>query len=204
MTDYIPQSHAALSDWLANLAAKLPTIGPALGLPPAQVTALLAEIAALQAPLDVLMAQEIELDAALGAFRQSEADQLPKLRAAIRHLKAVPAYTIGIGEDLQVIGGAGEFDAEHYKPALGAEAHLGHVRLKARKAGASAMNLYTRLKGQAEWRLLIARRTKFPFDDDSPLAVAGAPETREYRAVGVVADEEIGQPSDIVSVLYGG
>ncbi len=193
--DYIPQSHAALSDWLANLAAKLPA---------AQVTALLAEITALQAPLAALLAKEIELDAALGAFRQSEADQLPKLRAAIRHWKAVPGYTTGIGEDLQVIGGAGEFDAETYKPALSAEAHLGHVRLKARKAGASAITLYTRLKGQSEWKLLIARRTKFPFDDDSPLAVAGTPETREYRAVGVVADEEIGQPSDIVSVLYGG
>jgi len=52
--------------------------------------------------------------------------------------------------------------------------------------------------------LLVARHSKFPFDDDSPLAVSGTPETREYRAVGVVDDEEIGQPSDIVSVVYGG
>ena len=29
-------------------------------------------------------------------------------------------------------------------------------------------------------------------------------ETREYQAMGVLADKEIGQPSDIVSVLYGG
>jgi len=34
--------------------------------------------------------------------------------------------------------------------------------------------------------------------------VAATAETREYRAVGVVDDEEIGQPSDIVSVVYGG
>ncbi len=41
-------------------------------------------------------------------------------------------------------------------------------------------------------------------DDDSPLAQPGTPETREYQAIGVLADKEVGQPSDIVSVLYGG
>jgi hypothetical protein len=49
----------------------------------------------------------------------------------------------------------------------------------------------------------VARRSKFPFDDDSPLAVAGTPEVREYRALGVVADEEIGQPSDMSRSCMG-
>jgi hypothetical protein len=61
-----------------------------------------------------------------------------------------------------------------------------------------------RLKGSPDWKILVARRSKFPFDDDAPLAAAGTHETREYYDVGVVDDEEIGQPSDIVSVVYGG
>jgi hypothetical protein len=203
-TDYIPQSYANLSDWLANLAVKIPTDGPALGLTPAEVTALQADITALTTPLAALLAKQIEVDAALGAFQQSLADHLPQVRAAVRHLKTSPGYTAGIGEDLQVIGGGDTFDAEAYKPTLSAEAFPGYVRVKGKKSGVQAMNLYVRLKGQPEWKLLVARRSKFPFDDDSPLAVAGTPETREYRAVGVVADEEIGQPSDIVSVVYGG
>jgi hypothetical protein len=103
-----------------------------------------------------------------------------------------------------VIGGGDTFDAEAYKPTLTAEDFPGYVRIKGKKSGVQAMNLYVRLKGQSEWKLLVARRSKFPFDDDSPLAVSGTPETREYRAVGVVSDEEVGQPSDIVSVVYGG
>ncbi|HEY8902031.1 MAG TPA: hypothetical protein VIM61_16595 [Chthoniobacterales bacterium] len=203
-TDFIPQSYANLSDWLANLAAKLPTNAPALGLDPAELTTLQAEITALQTPLADLLAKQIALDAALGAFQQSQGDHLPRIRAAIRHLKTSPGYTAGIGEDLQVIGGGDSFDPETYKPTLSAEAFPSYVRLKGKKSGVQAMNLYVRLKGAAEWKLLVARRSKFPFEDDSPLSVAGTPETREYRAVGVVDDEEIGQSSDIVSVVYGG
>lgn len=52
--------------------------------------------------------------------------------------------------------------------------------------------------------LVATKRTGFPFDDDAPLAQAGVAETREYMAMCVTGDEEFGQPSDIVSVLYGG
>ncbi len=57
---------------------------------------------------------------------------------------------------------------------------------------------------QAHFNLVVARRSRFPFDDDSPLVQANVPETREYRVIGVLADREIGQPSDIVSVVFGG
>lgn len=69
---------------------------------------------------------------------------------------------------------------------------------------AEAFNIYMRLKGQPAFKLIATNRSRFPFDDDAPLAQNGVPETREYQAMGVVADKEIGQPSDIVSVLYGG
>lgn len=37
-----------------------------------------------------------------------------------------------------------------------------------------------------------------------PLAVAGTAEVREYQACGVLYDQQIGQPRDIVSVTLGG
>jgi hypothetical protein len=203
-TDFVPRSYVNLADWLANLAAKLPTDGPSAGLTAAEVTALQGEITAIKGPLDTYLAKQIELDAANGALTQSLDQHLPKVRAALRNLKANPGYTAAIGEDLQIIASADTFDPESYKPTLTVEAFPGYVRLKGKKSGVQAMNLYSRLRGETGWKLLVARRSKFPFDDDSPLAVAGTPETREYRAVGVVNDEEIGQPSDIVSVVYGG
>lgn len=43
-----------------------------------------------------------------------------------------------------------------------------------------------------------------PYDDYTPLAVPGVAEVREYQAYGVLNDAQIGQPSDIVSVTFGG
>lgn len=41
-------------------------------------------------------------------------------------------------------------------------------------------------------------------DDHNPLALPGTPERREYQACDVLNDAQIGQPSDIVSVTFGG
>ncbi len=60
-----------------------------------------------------------------------------------------------------------------------------------------------RLKAQTTWKKL-SFDTNSPYDDHTELAVAGGAEVREYRAIGVVNDEEIGQPSDIVSVTFAG
>ena len=46
--------------------------------------------------------------------------------------------------------------------------------------------------------------THSPYDDHTPLAVPGVAEVREYQAFGVLHDQQIGQPSDIVSVTFGG
>ena len=42
-----------------------------------------------------------------------------------------------------------------------------------------------------------------PFDDYDPLRQQGVPEAREYRLIGVVNDEDVGSPSDIVTVTVG-
>ena len=79
----------------------------------------------------------------------------------------------------------------------------GHVRLKFTKGSSDGVNLYTRLRGQSAWTFL-ARDTNSPYDDHRPLTAPGVPETREYQAYGVLKDDQIGQPSTIVSVTFGG
>ncbi len=64
------------------------------------------------------------------------------------------------------------------------------------------MNIYARPTGTSQWQYL-ARDNNSPYDDERPLA-NGQPEMREYMAIGVVGDEEVGQPSDIISVVFGG
>ena len=46
--------------------------------------------------------------------------------------------------------------------------------------------------------------TEAPYYDTRPLAQPGVPEVREYKVRGMVADDEIGQSSDIVSLTFAG
>ena len=48
------------------------------------------------------------------------------------------------------------------------------------------------------------RKRKFSYYDETPLTVANTPEVREYMAICVVDDEEIGQMSEIKEVVYAG
>src|SRR5438128_1052969 len=64
------------------------------------------------------------------------------------------------------------------------------------------IHVYSRKKGETAWRFLDSARYS-PFVDAAPAATPGIPEIREYRVVGVYKDQEVGQPSDIVSVTVG-
>ena len=79
---------------------------------------------------------------------------------------------------------------------------MGHIRITGRKNYAQTVNIYTRLRSVTAWRLLVAKRMTFPFDDQTPPAQAGVPEEREYMARGVIGDTEIGLPSDIVTATF--
>lgn len=46
--------------------------------------------------------------------------------------------------------------------------------------------------------------TSSPYIDGRPLAVANAPEVREYMLRGVVTDAEIGLDSDILNITWSG
>jgi hypothetical protein len=89
------------------------------------------------------------------------------------------------------------------QPSLTAEANHGFVRVRFKKTGFDGVNVYTRRKGETEWRFL-ARDTNSPYDDYSELAKEGAAEVPEYRVIGVCKDEQIGLPSDAVTVTFGG
>jgi len=55
-----------------------------------------------------------------------------------------------------------------------------------------------------QWKLIAVRNRKFPEYYEAPLTVPNTPEIREYMAIGVIDDEEIGQTSEIREVVYAG
>ena len=133
-----------------------------------------------------------------------ETTSLDGLRGEIKQWKANPAGTNAIETALKIVGSSSGFDPNTYKAEITkVEVIAGHVQIKFKKGPTDGVNLYSRLKGQSVWKF-VSRDTNSPYDDYTALAVPGTPEVREYQAYGVLSDQQIGQPSDIVSVTFGG
>jgi hypothetical protein len=130
--------------------------------------------------------------------------QLPIIRTQIKRCKTNSGCTPSIQTQLEWLSSSPTFDPGTARPTITAEALRGRVKITGKKPGFEAYNLYWRKKGDVEWKLMAIRKRKFPYFDETPLAVAGTPEVREYMAIGVISDEEAGQPSEIKEVVYAG
>lgn len=201
--EYFPRKDADLLLWAQNYKTKIATVGVSLGLTPADIT---NEQTLCDEVITSINVVQTAKSAAASAVKTKD-DVLQKsggeLRINIgRHKKAV-TYTAAFGQELNIVSSANNIDIANFKAKISAELFAGYVRIKFSKQGADGINLYHRKKGEAQWKFL-ARDTKSPYDDHIALAVAGQPEHWEYRAFGVVYDDEIGQASDIVEVVFGG
>ena len=73
------------------------------------------------------------------------------------------------------------------------------VELDFDKSISDGANIYAKRDGDADF-VFLARDTASPYIDNRPLLVATKPELREYKAVYVLSDAEIGLFSDEVVV----
>jgi hypothetical protein len=205
MPDYIPQSYKNLRDWLTLQQTELTTArATAIGMTAEERTQYLAAVGVLQ-PLAAEIADLMDqLEAKTADFEPVLAAQVPIVRASIKRAKTSPGCTPGIQEQHEWVGDSRDFDPATARPTIKVEAQRGRVKVDGRKPGFDAVNIYFRLKGGTEWKLIAPRKRKFPFYDETPLAVPGTPEVREYMIIGVIDDEEIGQPSEIKEVVFAG
>ena len=207
MNDYIPDSFANRLAWLQTLKTGLTANAATLGWPAAKLTAFKALIDPLIDAYQTLADADAALNKASGDAQDLYTTSVPALRAAITEIKANSAFTDGMGAALQIFTTGGGPAPDAIKPTLTATAERGHVRLTGSKNYAETVNLYLRRKAgpsAGQWVLIAPKRKRFPFDDQTPLATAGVPEEREYMARGVLADDEVGQDSAIVSAVFAG
>jgi hypothetical protein len=203
--DFVPDSVQNTYDWASQLYTEITTSGAAAGWDAARITAFQALVGPIRDAAKAVLDAQDALDIAKGALGQARVDNLAEIRREIKNLKTSPGYNDGLGKSLGVHSAASATDPNSYQAQLDkAVAYAGYVRITATKLMADSLNIYSRIKGQGTFKLLASKRVHFPFDDDSPLAQPGTPETREYQAIGVQGDDEFGQPSEIISVLYGG
>lgn len=204
--DYVPDSVQNTYDWATQLYTEITAQGAAAGWDAARIASFQALIGPIRDAAKAVLDAQDALDIARGLLVQVRNANLPEVRREVKNLKTTPGYHDGIGKSLGVETLAtAAVDKDSYQPRLDAAvAHPGYVRITGKKLIADSLNIYGRLKGQGAFKLVAAKRVHFPFDDDAPLAQPGVPETREYQAIGVMGDREFGQPSEIVSALYGG
>lgn len=201
--NYLPSQDGALLTWLENFKTKIALRGAVVGLTPAQITDLQTKCDAMKSAIQLVITKQEEYKSAIAGKELAKQTQLGAIRTAIANLKTHAAYTAAIGTELGVVATTSDFDPATFKADIKAEIFGGFVRIKFKKGKTDGINLYHRRKGSADWAFL-ARDTRSPYDDHIVLETPNQPEHWEYIAYGVLDDAQIGLPSDIVEVVFGG
>lgn len=89
------------------------------------------------------------------------------------------------------------------EPRLTASLRPGHIRLCCETHGAPAYRVQTRIRGES-WVTLVDYCESQHINDHTPATYPGREETREYRAIALCDGEEIGFPSEVVTVTVPG
>ena len=200
--DYIPDSPRNQRDWSQNFIAQFPAIAKRVGWTDPDIKSLVQRVTKLLEAAQGVIDADAASEVALGQHNTAMDAELPEIRLDIGNLKKTRGFTEGDARSIEVLWGNVVFDAAGCQPKLTLTEKRGRVEIMARKFGADSLNVYTRRKGEANFRLLVAKRVRFPMSDDTPSVTGDAPEEREYQAIGVIGDDEIGKPSDIVSAVW--
>ena len=110
--------------------------------------------------------------------------------------------TVALGNLLGIEGPDGGIDLSTRQPDISGTDHTGGaVEIGFNKLTSDGVNIYSKREGDADFVFLAcgaevgrrrARDTQTPYLDNRPLKVPGKPEIREYKAMFVVGDQEIG------------
>lgn len=202
-TDWLLPRDGEFRDWLEHASGALPGLKTTLGLGDADTTTLTADYNKFKADLTALDTTGAAYDAAAKTKKADRTAIEARVRALVRRIKASAAYTDAIGAQLHILGTDSSTDMSSIKPTLTATIKPnGMVELAFPKGKSDGVNIYTQRDGDATW-VFLARDTESPYVDTRPLLVAGKAEVRRYRAVYVLGDDEVGLPSDEISVAVG-
>ena len=202
--DIVPDSPENLYEWAKNFTDKaMAQLTGLAGWDTPRISGLISRVGSIRDAAKAVMDAQAIVNERLGDLSAAKTYSLPSIRQDFSNIKASGGYNEGIGEVLEILSDAATFDPLTYKPVITRiTSYAGHNELMTKKRGVTSMNVYWRRKGEETWRLLAPKRVKFPVNDDNAPAVAGQAEVREYRVVGVLGDEEVGQPSDIAEATW--
>ena len=122
------------------------------------------------------------------------------VRDLVGKMKKHDDYTEGLGETLGVIGEEHVPDSFSAKPVLKDKSEGGLLKIGFNLYEWDGINIYRELDNGAGM-VFIARDTDAPYYDTTPKLDPTKPETRKYQAYFVDGDDQIGLPSDILTII---
>ena len=203
-TDIVPRSLENQKSWLDNLKTGITTDGATCGRTAAQVTDDTAFIDSMLTPVTDALDKQLAAMEAEGLARSSMTVNNDKLRKLIKNYKSSPGWNEGMAEAWAVKSTTPQYDMDTQAPTIAVANIGGQTFIRGKKPGFTSVSIDMRVAGTANWTTIGVKLSRFPFIDTTAPETPGKPEAREYRARGYVADQEAGQPSEIVSGIYKG
>ena len=203
MSDFVPKSFDNLKPWLEGLKTGVTNDGPTCGQSAATVTADTALVDSLLTPVGDALTRETAAMDARGTAETLISTKMPAVRSMLNRYKTATGWTDGMAEAWEVNSPARSYDMDTHGPTITAQSRPGMVLVRGKKPGFTSVTIQMRPDGTADWIDIGVKVSRFPFIDLTAPQTPGKPEKREYRALGYVGDEQVGQPSATVTAVFG-
>src|ERR1051326_1058675 len=191
-SDYIPQQDTDYLAWHDQFKTNVLTQAATFGLVAGDTTPITTDNTDFHTKITNLNATQATARQAVADKNISRRNGEGRARALARRIKAPPAYTAALGNLLGIVGPEDTTDLSAVAPIIsGTDRTGGVVQVDFGQLTSDGVNLYSKRDGHADF-VFLARDTATPYIDNRPLLTAGKPEIREYKAMFVLSDEEIG------------
>ena len=128
---------------------------------------------------------------------------IARLSSLVARIKAHKNYTTAIGQDLHIIGAEIVLDTASWKPALSVKYIAGHPVIVWSKGKAGAIEIWAD-RSDGNGFSFFTINTEPDTSDNTPLPATGTGINWKYKAIYRLHDEQVGQWSDVLSILAGG
>lgn len=198
--DIIPKKDGDLDGYEDNYESKYPGHATTLGIPALEITATTTIIGAHRTSYSTMLTKKAESKSAGEDNKSKKKLAIDEIRRTAKGLKTRPGYTTAIGEELRIIGIDEDIPpTSDWKPTFKVKLDGGIVVVSFLKEYSDGVKIYSKRTGDADF-VFLANDTYPPYNDTRPKLEATRPETREYMMYFIYDDEQVGQPSDIVSI----
>ena len=199
--DFLPKRDSELDklEWL--LLEKYPSIAARLGISAADISGTTAIISNHRTNFSTMNQKKAESKSAVEANAAAKSQASSEIRRIANLVKNSNGYTDAIGLELGIVGTAdAEADLESIKPTLTSKIVGGNIIIVFNKQKMDGVKIYSKRTGETEFTFL-AVDTASPYEDNRTKLNAGVPEERQYYAYYILDDVQVGQQSDILTVV---